>query len=242
MLDFVNGLTTILTKLTLITLMVLHTVMSNDSLLDPAYLPTVYMPEKSDHLTLSGFNRAIIHSQRGPRYPSNLDCTLTIQVRDKYAVQLTMEHMDLAQETYGSNCEDFLQLYSGPGKETILTQPYCGQKLPRYPLVANTTSVTVRFRTNHFRERTGFRMKFERVSVNELLECESENGLCVTPKNAEFFAISKKKQAAAKSGGSCLTASLESAKIYSVLFMAYLLLLTWQHCLPAILSYSIENR
>lgn len=147
--------------------------------IDAAPFPMVYMPERFDHVQLNGFSRALILSQRGLRYSANLDCTMTLSVRGSFGVHLSFEHLDLARDTYDgeSPCEDYVQFYGGEGKETILSGQHCGNIPPSIGLVTNSSTVTLRFRTNHFRERSGFRIKFYRVPLDMISDCD-EMGVC----------------------------------------------------------------
>lgn len=166
------------TTTTILSLLFLAKITATDKI-DLGPFPTVYMPESFDHVNLNGFSRALILSQRGQRYSSNLDCTMTLSVRGPFGVQLSFEHLDLARDTYDEDgpCEDYVQFYGGAGKETILSDPHCGNVPPPEGLVANMSSVTLRFRTNHYRERSGFRIKFDRVPLDLLTDC-NERGVC----------------------------------------------------------------
>ena len=174
------------TKITLFLVLLILARLTETTKIDAAHLPTVYMPEKFDHIHLQGFSQAMILSQRGQRYSSNLDCTMTLTVRGPFGIQLAFEHIDLARDTYDADspCEDYVQFYGGTAKETLLSGQHCGSGQPPDGLITNASSVTLRFRTNHYRERSGFRIKFDRIHVDLLSDCD-ERGVCSLTKGED---------------------------------------------------------
>jgi len=135
------------------------------------------MPSRSDHIIVSGFNQALIVSQRAQRYDPDVDCTMTLSVRGgSHAIQLLFEHMDMPARTYSTCDDDYVQFFSGTSpNEVPISRQYCGNVRPTDNVIMNSTSVRIRFRTNNYKQRTGFRIKLDRVSHNELVHCDERN-------------------------------------------------------------------
>lgn len=199
-------------------LLTLYTPSTSQVKINPAMLPTIYMPEKLDHMTVNGFTQGMIVSQQGLRYSSNIDSTLTVQVRQKYGLMIAFEHLDLVEDIYGTQCDDFIQFYAGHNKELILTRPFCGKKPPSSHLLTNFTTVTIRFRTNHFRESSGFRLKFDRIPIKNISDCD-RSGLCQSADYTDTRSVSRTRNSTSKSGVPCLSSSRCSLVVYAAVVL-----------------------
>jgi len=142
----------------------------------------MYLPERCTTSSLTGFNKGVVISQRGAKYAPDTRCTLNLRVRSSArAIRFSFEHMDLPEIRPGL-CEDSVEFHtpapdapeyteSEDSQETVNSNsnkvigPFCGRTLPE-DFFSNGTSVVVRFTTNKFREGSGFRFRFERISYS----------------------------------------------------------------------------
>ena len=130
-------------------------------------LPEVYLPEECDIVHLNGFNQAIIISQRSDRYPANYLCKVLINLHGDYHIHFTFEKLDLAEPNSDGRCPDSVQIFNRVGQTNVpLTERICGSRRPNTPLLTNSSSAMLVFSTDSYQERTGFRIKYDRVLSN----------------------------------------------------------------------------
>lgn len=114
-------------------------------------------------------------------------CTLTLTVHTTYRMRFTFEHVDLSEPTEDGLCNDYVQLFNGAAtSRLLLSAPICGSRPPQGVFTSNTSVVSLVFAsTSQLRQRhrpvedpaagsSGFRIKYERISLAELEQLQLE--------------------------------------------------------------------
>jgi len=133
--------------------------------LNQAALPVYYLPQDCQQIFIDGFRQAVIVSQSSQRYSPNMNCRVVISSRsNNHLFRFTFHHLDLVDPKDGV-CHDYVQLFNIHDHhfDLEMTSPMCGGNVPVTSYTSNSSSVALVFRTNEYKERSGFKVVYERL-------------------------------------------------------------------------------
>jgi len=198
----VNCLLTFITA----TLLISNCVTADD-IIPQSPLPEVYLPEDCKIVHLNGFSKAVIVSQKSDRYAPNYLCKVLITLHGDYLINFVFEKLDLPDPSSDGRCSDSVQLFNVIGQSNVqMTDKICGSKRPSIQLLSNSSSAMLVFSSDSYQEKTGFRLRYERVqNKNSQPETGAAVGGC--------------------SPGTCLTSSASSTRLERSLQQSTVILL-----------------
>jgi len=187
--------------------------LADSSEISASETPTFNLPEGTNNIQLSGFNKAIISSQAGDRYSPNTYCDLTISVRGTTSIRFTVLELNMPAPTSGGTCEDSVQLYNIiSGIKYPLTGLLCGSTLPVTPFVSNSSLVSLVFQTNQYQQSTGFKILYERGS-----------DISAAENLVESSAAENLAESSACTGSGCTSGSTAAQSQFGIVFLFSLL-------------------